>query len=47
MIVQAVSTFCRLAPGYPDSERGLMFIINSSRTRAPMSDSTEEKKKKD
>lgn len=27
----SLSTFCRLAPGYPDSQEDLMFVLNCSK----------------
>lgn len=43
MIMQSVSTFCRLAPGYPDSESGFNVYTKLQQTRDPIFDSTAKK----
>lgn len=43
MIMQSVSMFCRLATGYPDSQRGFNVYTKSQQTREPIFDSTAKK----
>lgn len=42
--MQSVCTFFRLAPGYPDSQRGFNVYTKFQETREPIFDSTPKKK---